>query len=242
MARNKQNKIFLKANWLRLASANYIIDPSILNKHLPKGTILEPHNDKHFVSLVAFRYCETRLLNVRIPYHQVFEEINLRFYVKRKLTSGKWRSEVAFTKLYFPKRMLTFVAKSVYKENYETAKMKHFWQDNGKELITAYGLKKKHWHNIEIRSSIVTQSVDTNSDEHFFSKHFWGTSQINHNSATTYKIEHPEWKTYKVLDYDISFDFEKVFGSEFKQLNLVEPDSVHLFEGSEVVVNRKGLI
>lgn len=242
MSRSKQNKIFLKTNWLRLASANYIIDSSILNKYLPKGTILESHNDKYFISLVAFRYCKTRLFNVPIPYHQMFEEINLRFYVKREIAPGKWRSEVAFTKLYFPKRMLTFVAKTIYKENYETAKLKHLWQDNGKDLLTAYGLKKNQWHNIEIRSSINTQSVEVNSDEHFFSKHFWGTSRVNSNSATVYKIEHPEWNTHKVLEYNISFDFEKVFGSDFKQLNLIEPDSVHLFDGSEVIVNRKSII
>jgi uncharacterized protein YqjF (DUF2071 family) len=242
VGRSKQSKIFLKANWLRLASANYIIDPSILHEHLPKGTELESHNGKYFISLVAFRYCETRLLNLRIPFHQIFEEVNLRFYVKREISRGKWRSEVAFTKLYFPKRALTFVARTMYKENYETAKMKHFWQNNGTELLTSYGLKKNQWHNIKIISSIDTQTIDLNSNEHFFSKHFWGTSQVNSNSATVYKIEHPEWRTHRVLDYDISFDFEKVFGEEFKQLSFLQPDSVHLFDGSEIVVNRKSIV
>ena len=119
------SKVFLKANWLRLASANYIVDPKVLEKHIPKGTQLEFHNDKCYVSLVAFYYTDTELLTVRVPFHHTFEEINLRFYVKREIETGIWRSEVAFTKLYFPKPALTLVAKYIYKENYETLKMKH---------------------------------------------------------------------------------------------------------------------
>ena len=53
MIKFNQNRIFLRANWLRLASANYVVDPSILEKHIPNGTVLEAHNGKYFVSLVA---------------------------------------------------------------------------------------------------------------------------------------------------------------------------------------------
>jgi uncharacterized protein YqjF (DUF2071 family) len=232
-------KVFLKANWLRLASANYSIDPSILNKHLPNGTKLEAYKGKYYVSLVAFRYCKTRLLNVRVPYHHTFEEINLRFYVKREITPGKWRSEVAFTKLFFPKKALTLVAKYVYKENYETLNMRHCWSENEGHLLTSYGLYKNEWHNFEIQSDKVSMKVDLNSSEFFFSKHYWGTSQIDHKSSTVYEIEHPDWESYNVLNWNISFDFNTIFGPEFKYLSEVQPESVHLFNGSEVIVNKK---
>ena len=239
MLKLNQNRIFLRAKWLRLASANYIVDPEILKKHIPKGTILEAYNGKHYVSLVAFRYCETRLLNVRVPYHNIFEEINLRFYVKREITPGNWRSEVAFTKLFFPKTALTLVAKYIYKENYETKKMRHEWSENNHELFTSYGLKKNRWHDFELVSTKKSNPINLNTSEHFFSKHFWGTSKINPNSCTIYKIDHTDWESHKVISSKITFDFNTVFGDEFKYLTNVEPHSINLFNGSEVFVHKK---
>lgn len=240
--RNQKKKIFLKSNWERIVSANYVIDPSILDNHLPNGTVLEAHNGNHYVSLVAFRYCETRLLNVRIPFHHLFEEINLRFYVKREITPGNWRSEVAFTKLFFPKKALTLVAKYIYKENYETLNMRHSWSENENHLLTSYGLKKNTWHNLEITTDKESALIDPNSSEHFFSKQYWGTAQIDDESCTVYKIEHPDWEAYKVLNWKITFDFNTVFGSEFKHLTDAQPESVHLIKGSEVTVIKKTVI
>ena len=236
------NKVFLRSNWLRLASANYIIEPHLLDKYIPKGTVLEEHNGKHYVSLVAFRYSQTRLLNIQVPFHTNFEEINLRFYVKRKIAPHVWRSEVAFTKLFFPKTALTFVAKHIYKENYETKRMRHNWSENDRQLLTSYGLKKNRWHDFELMTEKESNVIDAHSSEAFFSKHYWGTSQINDNSCTIYKIEHPEWKVFRVNDWKINFDFNKVFGSEFKHLTDNKPESVYLYDGSEVVVHKKKII
>jgi uncharacterized protein YqjF (DUF2071 family) len=240
--RNSTNKEFLRANWLRMASANYEVDPVILKKYLPFGTELEAHNGKHYVSLVAFRYCQTRLLNVPIPFHRMFEEINLRFYVKREVQPGVWRSEVAFTKLFFPKTALTLVAKYVYKENYETVKMLHEWKEDDKHLITNYGLKNGDWHNFDLVTSKEAVPVLPGSDDEFFLKHYWGTSQINSDSCTLYKIEHPEWQKHVVMDSEINFDFGSIFGEEFAHLTHTEPDSIQLFDGSEVIVYRKKIL
>jgi len=240
--RTGKNKVFLRANWLRMASANYIVDPCLLEKYLPKGTVLESYNGQHYVSLVAFRYSQTRLLNIQIPFYSIFEEINLRFYVKREIAPGKWRSEVAFTKLFFPKNALTLVAKHIYKENYETRAMRHKWTENKEILFTSYGLKKDRWHNFDLKSAVKSEVIDVNSSAFFFSKHYWGTSHINEKSCTIYEIQHPEWSAYPIKEWDINFDFNTVFGSDFKQLTNRQPESVHLFDGSEVVVCKKKIL
>ena len=235
-------KAFLKANWRRLASSNYIVDPKVLAKYIPKGTVLEAHEGKHYVSLVAFRYCETRLYNVKVPYHSVFEEINLRFYVKREIAPGIWRSEVAFTKLFFPKMALTLVARLFYKENYETKKLRHHWSENEEHLITSYGLKNNRWHEFELKTAKQSNVIHDSDSEAFFSKHFWGTAKVNDKSCTIYEIEHPEWKAFQVKDWKINFDFGALFGSDFRHLNGLEPESVQLFDGSEVTVQKKKLL
>lgn len=166
----------------------------------------------------------------------------MRFYVKREIAPNVWRSEVAFTKLFFPKIALTLVAKGIYKENYETTKMRHQWSEKDNLLHTSYGLKKSDWHHFELITETAPKVIHENTDEHFFSKHYWGTSQINNKTCTTYEIEHPTWKAHPVKDYNINFDFAQVFGNDFAHLTNQKPSSIQLFDGSHVVVKKKKVI
>ena len=43
-----------------------------------------------YVSLVGFMFKNTRLLNIPIPFHTDFEEVNLRFYVKH-FDGNEWK-------------------------------------------------------------------------------------------------------------------------------------------------------
>ena len=45
---------FLKAEWRKLAFANYEVDPSILAEYIPPGTELDLWEGKCFVSLIGF--------------------------------------------------------------------------------------------------------------------------------------------------------------------------------------------
>ncbi|MCB9261021.1 MAG: DUF2071 domain-containing protein [Flavobacteriales bacterium] len=109
---------FLKAEWRKLAIANYVVDANVLLDYIPAGTELDLWNGKCYVSLVGFMFQNTRLLGIKIPFHVHFEEVNLRFYVKR-FDNGIWKRGVVFIKEIVPKRALTFVANTVYNENYE---------------------------------------------------------------------------------------------------------------------------
>jgi hypothetical protein len=70
-----------------------------------------------------------------------FEEVNLRFYVKR-FENNTWKRGVVFIKEIVPKPALTFVANSIYKENYETLAMRHEWKENDVNRIVEYQWKK----------------------------------------------------------------------------------------------------
>ena len=110
---------FLRAEWRKLAIANYAVERSVLEKYVPAGTELDLWNDNCYVSLVGFMFVNTRLLGIKIPAHSDFEEVNLRFYVKR-FEKGAWKRGVVFIKEIVPKPALTLVANTIYNENYET--------------------------------------------------------------------------------------------------------------------------
>ena len=80
----KSRRRFLNAEWRKLAIANFAIDPAILHKFVPAGTELDQWHETYYVSLVGFMFLNTRLKGIRIPFHQNFEEVNLRFYVRYK--------------------------------------------------------------------------------------------------------------------------------------------------------------
>ena len=90
---------FLKAEWNNLALINYEIDADILKDYLPIGTEIDYWNGKCYISLVGFMFENVKILGLKIPFHTRFEEVNLRFYVKR-FENNEWKR--VFIILFFP--------------------------------------------------------------------------------------------------------------------------------------------
>ncbi|GLR19517.1 YqjF family protein [Portibacter lacus] len=230
---------FLKAEWRKLAIANYKIDPTLLEEYLPAGTELDFWEGNCYVSLIGFMFLDTRILGFRIPFHTNFEEVNLRFYVKR-YENKAWKRGVVFIKEMVPKFALTFVANTIYKENYVTLPMKHRWEKSEKSNIVEYQWKKDHsWQKIKIIADLEPSEIIPDSETEFITEHYWGYAKVDSNTTNEYEVTHPKWLAYKVIDFDISVNFESVYGEKFAMLNGREADSVMLAEGSEITVENK---
>src|SRR2546423_10393007 len=80
---------FLTAAWRHLVLVSYEIDPAVLRPLVPRGVALDLHHGRALVSVVGFRFLDTRLLGLPIPAHRDFDEVNLRFYVRRAPPNGK---------------------------------------------------------------------------------------------------------------------------------------------------------
>ena len=78
------DRVFLTAEWRNLAMLNYEVDAGLLLPFVPAGTELDDWNGKVFVSMVGFRFLKTKLFGLTIPFHSNFDEVNLRFYVRRR--------------------------------------------------------------------------------------------------------------------------------------------------------------
>src|SRR5581483_11035238 len=115
---------FLTAEWHNLAMLNYEIDPAVLRAFVPNGTELDSWNGKAYVSMVGFMFLKTRVRRFAIPFHQNFEEINLRFYVRRKGPDG-WRRGVVFIKEIVPRFAIALIARMFYNENYVALAMRN---------------------------------------------------------------------------------------------------------------------
>ena len=74
--------IFLTARWKYLLMANYVVDPAVLAPYVPRGTELDYFYGQTYASIVGFRFLDTKLLGIPVPFHRNFAEVNLRFYVR----------------------------------------------------------------------------------------------------------------------------------------------------------------
>lgn len=230
---------FLKAEWRKLALANYVIDPSVLEPYVPAGTELDFWQGRCYVSLVGFLFVNTRLLGIKVPYHVNFEEVNLRFYVKRK-DGDQWKRGVVFIKEIVPKPALTFVANTVYKEHYETLPMKHQWEQTETARRVTYEWKKQgQWQRFSVQTELNAQPIPVGSETEFITEHYWGYAQVGTHKTNEYEVTHPTWTAYPVTEYEIDVDFGTVYGPEFAFLNHLDPLSVMLAEGSEITVETK---
>lgn len=230
---------FLKAEWRRLALANYEIDPQLLLPYLPHKTELDTWNGTHYVSLVGFMFKNTRMLGLKIPFHVNFEEVNLRFYVKYK-EENEWRRGVVFVKEIVPRAAITFVANHLYREHYQTMKMQHAWMETEQSLITKYDWRYQgHWHSFSIDSEKTAVDIAAGSEAEFITEHYWGYTRIKEHLTFEYQVTHPRWQCYPVKDFQVNVDFGKIYGAEFSILNRLSPKSVMLAEGSSITVENK---
>jgi uncharacterized protein len=227
---------FLKAEWRKLAFANYEVPPQVLAPYLPFGTELDFWEDRCYVSLVGFMFMDTRLLGIPVPYHINFEEVNLRFYVRR-LEKGGWKRGVVFIKEIVPRRALALVANILYGEKYEARKMVHYWELNDADLSVSYQWQLgREWQSFRVTAVKELTDIVAGSEEEFITEHYWGYARASNTRTTEYEVRHPKWQKYDVLDFRIRVDFEKLYGKEFRFLNSQPPRSVMLAEGSGVTV------
>jgi hypothetical protein len=227
-------KRFLTAEWRQLAMLNYSIDPEVLKPRVPRGTELDSWNGITFVSVVGFLFLKTRLLGWPIPFHRDFEEVNLRFYVRRRGEEG-WRRAVVFVKEIVPRWAIATVARLVYNENYVALPMRHRIEDGRVEYAWRFGGR---WFELRVKTSGSWRSAEAGSEEEFITEHFWGYSRQRDGTTLEYRVEHPPWRVQSAVESSLAGDFAPLYGPEFQDCLALPPHSAFVAEGSEVMVRQ----
>jgi uncharacterized protein YqjF (DUF2071 family) len=229
---------FLTAEWRKLALFNYAVEPAVLQPFIPAGTDLDLWNNTCYVSLVGFLFKDTRLKGLPIPFHRTFEEVNLRFYVRR--TEGDVvKRGVVFIQEIVPKPALTWVARTIYGEPYRTCPMGHVhrvrpekddlfvsysWECGGKQQV------------IKVSGRSEPEEIPAGSEAEFITEHYWGYTRISAQKTNAYEVQHPRWRVHPVYHTSVNVDFGLVYGERFAFLNDQPPASVILAEGSPIAV------
>jgi uncharacterized protein YqjF (DUF2071 family) len=225
-------KKFLTAKWNDLIMANYEVDPSLLEPLVPSGVELDLFEGKCFVSLVGFIFLDTRVMDFLVPFHVNFEEVNLRFYVKRE-TDAELRRGVVFIKEIVPRAAIATVARVVYGEPYECWHMSNERDENS----VSYEWRDSDCVNrlsVDRGENLGVPTDDSHGS--FIIEHYWGYTRRSATRTDEYKVEHPRWEIFSTANERIDVDFAKTYGEKFAFLNDAKPYSVLLAAGSEIAV------
>lgn len=232
-------KTFLKATWEEIVMANYEIDPTILKPYLPFGLELDMYQGKCFVSLVGFKFSKSKIFGVKIPFYGSFDEVNLRFYVKR-IDGEELKRGVVFISEIVPYKIVSLLANLLYKEHYRVAEM-------SSSILVENGIKNINykWKTSTEPQAILAsfqkelKIIEPNSLEEFIYEHYFGFTKVSEAETWEYKVNHPRWLTNEVIAYKIDCDFDKMYGCDFAFLNHQKPYSVYNAQGSEVSIDWK---
>lgn len=239
---NENKSAFLRAEWRKLLMLNYEISPEHLAPFVPKGTELDFHEGKTFVSMVGFMFLKTKVLGLKVPFHTNFEEVNLRFYVKRE-HEGELRRGVVFIRELVPKPAISLVANSIYNEKYSSLPMKHGIEEKQSEISVSYSWRVAgRWNYMSATADSELLKLEEGMHETFIAEHYWGYSG-NSKASREYRVEHPTWDIYKVKEQELFCpDAEKLYGTAFAEAIHKTPASAFLAEGSEIIVRQAGRV
>ncbi|MBB4636274.1 YqjF family protein [Longimicrobium terrae] len=230
---------FLTAEWRWLAMLNYEMPPALLRPLVPAGTELDAWNGVTYASVVGFRFLNTRVLGIPIPFHRNFEELNLRFYVRRKGPEG-WRRGVVFIKEIVPRMAIAAVARWVYNENYAALPMRHrVTVRPGTGGDVEYGWRHRRRPSL-LRVAVTGDSAPlvAGSEEEFITEHYWGYARQRDGGCVEYQVQHPRWNVWRAESAVLDGDVGALYGSAFAECLSGPPRSALLADGSPVTVRR----
>jgi uncharacterized protein YqjF (DUF2071 family) len=225
---------FLTAEWRMLAMLNYEVDPGLLNALVPAGTELDRWQGRLYVSLVGFRFLNTRVLGVPIPFHRDFDEVNLRFYVRRR-AGDEVRRGVVFVREIVPKWAIAAVARNVYNEKYVSLPMRHRIEF---PQVQYEWRTRSGWSSLQIATQGEAFMPGEKSEEQFITEHYWGYAAQRDGSSVEYRVEHPSWKVWTGAEAKFEGDVEDLYGEALAAVLKSPPRSAFLAEGSAVSVGR----
>jgi uncharacterized protein YqjF (DUF2071 family) len=192
------------------------------------------------VSLVGFLFRNTRVVGVAIPFHETFEEVNLRFYVHRTSPSGEQRRAVVFIRELVPRSAIAAVARWVYNEPYLAVPMSHqssLTDSDGGAVAYSWSYRGEPFV-LSADVSGPSRPPSRQSEAEFITEHYWGYTRQRNGTTLEYQVEHPAWAVWDATTASFVGAAGSLYGSAFGEILSKRPRSAFVATGSEVAVQR----
>jgi uncharacterized protein YqjF (DUF2071 family) len=234
---SQSKRVFLSAEWRDLVMLNYEVEPALVAKYVPRGARLDLFEGRTYVSLVGFRFCRAKLLGrISVPFHTDFEEVNLRFYVRRKDGSDDRRG-VVFIAEIVPRRAIAATARLIYGENYKCLPMRHRIETGQSNTRAEYQWRVGgHWCTISAQTTGIPTHPQPGTLQQFITEHYWGYSVQRSGGCVEYHVSHIPWQVWETTEAGFKGESGALYGSELAAVLQRRPDSAFVANGSPVIV------
>ena len=215
---------------------NYEVAPGLLEPLVPAGVEMDRWEDRLYVSVVGFLFKDTRVLGLAIPAHRTFQEVNLRFYVRRHV-GGEARRGVVFVRELVPSPAIAAVARIFYNEPYRAVPMRHSIDWSGDETTREYAWRSgRDWTRLSARTAGASRPLEPDSEAEFITEHYWGYTRQRDGGTVEYRVDHPRWSVWDATEARLDGDLSAVYGDEFAGALAGRPRSAFVADGSPVTV------
>ena len=217
---------------------NYDVEPSLLSRFVPPGTLLDSFRGRTYLSLVGFRFCHTKLLGCfPVPFHADFDEVNLRFYVRRKEGSDHRRG-VVFIAEVVPSRVIATTARLVYGENYTCLPMRHCIETARLHKTAEYQWQiGEQWCRLSAQTVGLPTRPQEGSLEQFITEHYWGYSTRRTRGSFEYHVSHVPWPVWATTKAAFEGEASALYGRDLSAILQRQPDCAFVADGSPVIVS-----
>jgi uncharacterized protein YqjF (DUF2071 family) len=240
----------LTAHWRDLLLLNFTAPVAAIEPCVPAGTEPDGHDGQAWLSIVGFRFHETRLFRVPVPRHTHFDEVNLRLYVRR-VVGDEVRRGVVFIREIVPRHAVALVANRWYNENYVVRPMRstinmagdslapgdaleYAWRSNSS--LFRFRSPQARWNRLAARVSTPLALPPTGSLEEFLVEHYWGYVRGRDGKTREYRVAHPRWRVAPADNVVWDCDLPATYDTPLAEYLAVPPAYALIAEGSRVEV------
>jgi uncharacterized protein len=226
-----------------MAIVTFAIDPRALRGLVPVGTDLDCfENGFAPLSMVGLQFTDNRLLGLPIPFARCYDQVNLRFYVHRKLSVDERRSGTVCVRELVPVSSLASAGHLLYGEAYQrlpvSARIRP--PDGGQRPGRAvYRWRTERLiHRLAVDFAGEPTLPAPGSVEEFLVARYWGYVSRHADLTREYRVDHPPWRVWSSAEARMTPEVALLFGDRFTRALSSAPVSVLVAEGSHMEMHR----
>ena len=236
---------FLTASWTELLVLNFSVPIDVLARIAPPGTEPDTFDGQAYLSVLGFMFRDARFFGLGLPWHRRFEEVNLRYYVRREAENGIRRG-VVFVREIAPRPLIAATAHWIYNESYVTRRMRNNVRLAGPRLAAGDEIDyewrtgrphKRTWNQMAGRVAAKPLLPAPGSLTEFIIEHYWSYTHRRDGGTDEYRVAHRPWRVAPAIDVEWNCDLAATYGrSPLAEYLAVPPTLAFVADGSPVQV------
>src|SRR2546425_3481080 len=238
-APSRARRPFLTAEWRHLVMLSYEVDLDVLAPLVPAGLALDLWHGRALVSVVGFRFLDTRVLGAAIAWEREFVEVTRLFCFRRDVPGGETRQGVVFVRELVSRLAVALLARLAYNEPYRAVRMRSATPRGASDAPGRLAYEWRiggAWEGLAATAVGAPTAPEPGSQEAFIPQHHWGETRQRDGGAAEYEVVPPPWRVWTAGGATLAMDVARLYGRAFAPALSRPPVSALVADGSSVSV------